>query len=253
MLSTDTLRHHDRLRYLLALWLAAPEREDMMTLGAWHVEIVGSLRKVSEPMLGHIRLQWWRETMAALLSGKKIAHPLVDPLLQMVTRCAIPLTLLEAHIDACDEQFERSSATMAEYLEGVTESTCPLAAITSKVLGLAQEHEKIAQDLAAAYALLVDMLCLVYPEASSLPADMLLAYDQGDMAALDPCFTAINARISHLIPDGKTTRYLRLQSTLIKYYVQQLQTKCGQLRQYHYQRHYGGAMLRLGITRFLHG
>src|ERR1041385_2992054 len=58
-------RRHDRDRYQTALFAPADRREALFALYAFNYEIARVREIVSEPMLGQIRLQWWREVTAA--------------------------------------------------------------------------------------------------------------------------------------------------------------------------------------------
>ena len=59
------VRRHDRDRFLTALFAPAERREDLLALYAFNYEIAKTREVVSEPVLGQIRLQWWRETIDA--------------------------------------------------------------------------------------------------------------------------------------------------------------------------------------------
>ena len=76
-------RAADYDRYLSALFAPAASREALFALIAFNHEIARIPEVVSEPMLGRIRLQWWRETLEAIHDGKparrhEVALPLAD-------------------------------------------------------------------------------------------------------------------------------------------------------------------------------
>ena len=76
-------RAADYDRYLSALFAPAARREALFALIAFNHEIARIPEAVSEPMLGRIRLQWWRETLEAIHDGKparrhEVALPLAD-------------------------------------------------------------------------------------------------------------------------------------------------------------------------------
>ena len=52
---------HDPDRYLCDLFAKPKAREGLFALHAFNHEVAKIRELVSEPMLGHIRLQWWRE------------------------------------------------------------------------------------------------------------------------------------------------------------------------------------------------
>ena len=66
--STDlmrTLRAADPDRYLSMLYAPQDRRADLLALYAFNAEIAGIRDRVSEPMPGEIRLQWWRDMIDA--------------------------------------------------------------------------------------------------------------------------------------------------------------------------------------------
>ncbi len=59
------LRMNDGDLYLCHLFTPAAQRERMLALYTAYTEIARVPSEVSEPMLGAIRLQWWRDALAA--------------------------------------------------------------------------------------------------------------------------------------------------------------------------------------------
>src|ERR1700736_5526408 len=59
------VRRHDRDRYQTVLFAPAARREALFALYAFNHEIARVRERVTEPTLGRIRLEWWRETIAA--------------------------------------------------------------------------------------------------------------------------------------------------------------------------------------------
>jgi phytoene synthase len=56
-------RRQDRDRFLCALFAPEETREGLYTLLAFNAEIAKTRETVSEPLLGEIRLQWWRDAL----------------------------------------------------------------------------------------------------------------------------------------------------------------------------------------------
>ena len=63
------VRRHDRDRYQTALFAPADRREALFALYAFNYEIARVRETVTQPMLGQIRLQWWREVVEAAYAG----------------------------------------------------------------------------------------------------------------------------------------------------------------------------------------
>src|ERR1700759_2884419 len=60
------LRQHDRDRSQTALFAPAERRDALFALYAFNYEVARIRESVREPMLGLIRLQWWRDALAGI-------------------------------------------------------------------------------------------------------------------------------------------------------------------------------------------
>ncbi len=58
------LREGDPDRYLATLFAPSSARDDLFALYALNVELARIGERVTEPDLGKIKLQWWREALA---------------------------------------------------------------------------------------------------------------------------------------------------------------------------------------------
>ncbi|WP_281300249.1 MULTISPECIES: squalene/phytoene synthase family protein [unclassified Iodidimonas] len=94
------VRDHDHDRWLTLLYAAPKDREDLAALYAFNHEVAKTREQISEPMLGEIRLQWWRETIDGLYEGRPRRHPVADALALVLERHALDRTAFMALIDA---------------------------------------------------------------------------------------------------------------------------------------------------------
>src|SRR6202048_583115 len=79
------VRHHDRDRYQTVLVAPAARREALFALYAFNYEIARVRESVTQPMLGQIRLQWWRENIAAAFEGGPVRpHPVAEALTTVI-------------------------------------------------------------------------------------------------------------------------------------------------------------------------
>lgn len=62
-------RAEDRDRFLAAQFAAPPARERVLALLAVNAEMAQAARAAHEPILLRMRIQWWREALAAVLAG----------------------------------------------------------------------------------------------------------------------------------------------------------------------------------------
>lgn len=91
-LVATSARDFDPDRYLAALLAPRSHRADLVTLAALTGEVSRTLRTVREPMLAEIRLQWWRDALAA---GAVTGSPVADAAVAMVRRHRIGAGLLD--------------------------------------------------------------------------------------------------------------------------------------------------------------
>lgn len=75
------LKARDHDRWLACLYAPAPLRPGLMALFALDCELAQLVATTSEPMIGEIRLAWWRERLEELDQGRAPAQPLLQALL----------------------------------------------------------------------------------------------------------------------------------------------------------------------------
>ena len=107
---------NDPERYLISLFAADEDRGALHALYAFNLELakIGSI--VSEPMLGHIRLQWWRESIEGIYAGEPRHHEVVLALADAVRDRNLPRAMFETMI----------SGRETELAEGVPETKADL-------------------------------------------------------------------------------------------------------------------------------
>src|SRR3546814_15149921 len=71
------VRRQDPDRWLTALFAPDARRPALLALYAFNAEIARAREAVSQPMIGQIRLQWWREDWEGMEAGGVRAHPVV--------------------------------------------------------------------------------------------------------------------------------------------------------------------------------
>jgi phytoene synthase len=96
----DTVRRLDRDRYRAALFAPRPQRDHLLSLFAFNIELARVREEVSDSTLGEIRLEWWREALERAQTGDAIGHPVADALALARRRCVLPGDLLADMIDA---------------------------------------------------------------------------------------------------------------------------------------------------------
>ena len=176
------VRDGDPDRYASALFAARAAREPLFALYAFNVELARIAEQVSEPQLGEIRLQWWRDALARASAGEATDHPVADAIGDVVRRYALSRESVAGMIDA--RHFDVSvkimpdTAALDDYLGKTAGATFRLAG------EVAAPHrtgalEPAVRAAAIAYGLTGLMRALPVHAARGrvdLPADMLLRH-----------------------------------------------------------------------------
>ena len=178
----DTVRVAASDRYFASLYAPAERRADLHVLYAFDAEIAAIRDKVSTPMLGEFRLQWWRD---ALENGEGGGNPLAESLIDVMRRHDLPvralLDLLEARVfDLYDDPFPTWND-----LEGYAgETRGRISMLASAILAPQAPRTGPIADAAghgAIASLLRDVLLHLPTNAARgqlyLPADTIAAYD----------------------------------------------------------------------------
>jgi 15-cis-phytoene synthase len=96
----DAARQGEPDRYLAALLAAEPQRSALLAVAAFSAELRRVPAQVTDPGIGEIRLQWWRDAIEGFGSGAKSGHPVADSLGQAVATFHLPPALLLAMTEA---------------------------------------------------------------------------------------------------------------------------------------------------------
>lgn len=100
-------RAADYDRYLAALFAPVERREALFALIAFNHEVARIPEAVSEPMLGRIRIQWWREVVAAAHAGEPTRrHEVALPLAAAIRAGGLERAAFDALLDAREGDLE---------------------------------------------------------------------------------------------------------------------------------------------------
>jgi 15-cis-phytoene synthase len=118
-----SVRAADPDRYFATLFAPAGRRPFLFALYAFHAEVARVAETVREPMLGAIRLEWWRETCEAASKGTARNHDAARGLASLFAEGRVGLADLEALIAA--RAFDSSADHLADFaaLENYVDST----------------------------------------------------------------------------------------------------------------------------------
>ena len=135
------LRQHDRDRFLAALFAPAAAREALFALYAFNYEVAKTREVVTEPALGRIRLQWWRESLDEAYAGRPLRrHEVAEPLGRAIREHRLSrghfTTLIAAREADLEPEGPASLAALESYAEA---SSASLVLLALEVLGARDE------------------------------------------------------------------------------------------------------------------
>jgi phytoene/squalene synthetase len=131
------IRRFDRDRYLIVL--AAPGRAaaDLAVLFALNLELALVRDSVSEPMLGQIRFQWWREAIDGIRAGTPRHHAVVTALADLMARHPLDRVHLDRMIDARErELIDPPPATLGDLESYAADTAGSLLALAAEAAGI---------------------------------------------------------------------------------------------------------------------
>jgi NADH dehydrogenase [ubiquinone] 1 alpha subcomplex assembly factor 6 len=132
----DQVRRFDRDRYLTALFAPADRRVDLLALYAFNVEVARIRELIREPMMGHVRLQWWRDAIAEIYAGRERRHQVVHGLAPAVRRHGLSRGHFDRLLDAREQDMSMEAPTdlpaLVAYAQGTAGS---LGLLAVEILG----------------------------------------------------------------------------------------------------------------------
>lgn len=127
-----TVRRHDKDRFLSALFAPEEKQPHLFALYAFNAEVARVRDAVSEPQLGLIRLQWWRDTIDALYTGGGYnGHPVAEALELAIVEARLPRKAIDDLITA--HEFD----LFADQMGDVTQLETYLGETNSRLIQMA--------------------------------------------------------------------------------------------------------------------
>jgi len=185
------LRRDDPDRWLASLFIPQAARPHIHALYAFSLEIARVREIVSEPLLGEIRHQWWRDALEAPDGADVRANPVAGALLQTIARFALPKAAFLALIDARVFDLYDDPMDSVEMLEAYAQATASsLFQLALLVLGQGDSAESrgAAEHAGIAYALTGLLRALPWHSARGqvfVPLELLRKHgaDRADLSA----------------------------------------------------------------------
>jgi NADH dehydrogenase [ubiquinone] 1 alpha subcomplex assembly factor 6 len=178
--SISDLKKYDYYRYLCCLLSPEHLQPRFFAIYAFNNEIAKIKDVISEPMAGHIRLQWWRDAIEEIYNGRPESHNhhVVRDLYKVISQVDVPKDLFDNLIDAREADIEFSMpediASIENYAVGTSSRLFEL------LLAAAEINDKHAREAAhyagIAYAItgiMRSMKFSAYRGRVILPKDLL--------------------------------------------------------------------------------
>ncbi len=180
----DQVRRLDPDRYLCALFAPAERREALFALYAFNAEIARARESVSQPLLGMVRLQWWRDAIAGIYGGTPPRHEVVTALAEAVAKCGLDRAAFDRLIDTRERDLDdappETLAALEDYADG---ASAALTAIALEALGAGGEAARRAgRFVGIAWALSGVLRSATFHARARrlyLPADLMAAHGVG--------------------------------------------------------------------------
>jgi phytoene/squalene synthetase len=177
--AAQQVRRYDRERFVTALFAPLERREGLMTLYAFNLEAAKVRESVRETMAGLVRLQWWRDEVAAARAGRPAAgHPIAAPLAELIRAHDLPEALFDALLTAREQDLSPEPPADLDAAEAYAEHTSAgLTLMALRVLGAEGETtHRAARHVGIAWGLVGNLRALAFHLSLgrvTLPADVM--------------------------------------------------------------------------------
>ncbi len=125
------VRGHDYDRYFATLFCPAGLRPALLALYAFNLEIATIRETVSEPLIGRIWLQWWRDAIGAVYEGRPPGHPVAAALADAAASCELARQPFDRMIDGRELDLSdvprEDLAALESYADATSSSLVQLA------------------------------------------------------------------------------------------------------------------------------
>ncbi|EUC60238.1 squalene/phytoene synthase [Rhizoctonia solani AG-3 Rhs1AP] len=114
----ELVRKHDYEAYLCSYFYPRAVQPGYFALRAFNIELAMIRETVSRPIIGKMRMQFWRDAIKSITDNRPVKHPIAIALHEASQQAKLPPYYLKRMVDARDEDLDRESHMM---LEGVTQ------------------------------------------------------------------------------------------------------------------------------------
>jgi 15-cis-phytoene synthase len=148
------VREEDRDRFLATLFAPADKRPALFALYAFDIEVAHISGRVSEPLAGEVRLQWWRDVITGISREQGAGNPVAAALIDTIGRTKLPeqvfVDLIEAQRDAL---YRKPVETIGEFEQWAAMTHGGIFALAARILsGDGSELDEIGRHAGIALA-----------------------------------------------------------------------------------------------------
>ena len=159
------VRELDKDRFLATLFAPERQRGPLFALYAFDAEIAQVRDRITSPLPGEVRLQWWRDVLTGAEPGDAAANPIAAGLLDTVYRFALPVPALLGLIDARSfDLYDEPMATLAALESYAAATSGTIIRLAARVLSDGAEPGHAAASGHAGMACSITDLLLRLPQ-----------------------------------------------------------------------------------------
>ena len=155
--SAQQVRASDPDRFLTALFAPGAPRAHLFALYAFNLEVARIPELIHEPMMGQIRLQWWRERLEEIYAGQpRAGAETPQALAKAIAAAALPRAAFESLLEARERDLDPTPPVdMAEFQAYAQATAGTLGELAARCLG-ANDAASLAaaRDVGTAWAMI---------------------------------------------------------------------------------------------------
>jgi phytoene synthase len=147
------VREEDRDRFLATLFAPANKRPALFSIYAFDIEVSHISGRVSEPLAGEVRLQWWRDIITGTSREQAAGSPVAAALIETIKRYKLPEQILVDLIEALrDALYRKPAETVAEFEEWAGKTYGGIFALAARILSGGPDFDDLSRHAGAALA-----------------------------------------------------------------------------------------------------
>jgi phytoene synthase len=216
--SANQVRKGDPDRFLTALFAPPGPRECLFALYAFNLEVARIPELVREPMMGQIRLQWWRDRLDEIYGGSpREGAETPQALAAAIAAGDLPRAAFESLLDAREQDLDPTPPLTLLAFEAYAEATAgELAALAARCLGAADAASlTAARHVGTAWAMIGHLRSLGHNAKAgrmTLPLELMGGATAADVLAgrvqqdVTGTAQAIAARAGELLKQARAMR-----------------------------------------------